>query len=151
MPGLEFYELRHRALQWMIDPPHDGGLGLDIQTAAHIAGHHDGGYLVCSTYSKLAEHRALTRTRRAIDAYQQRVHDLPPGPAGVAQPLISVARCNPIAPKSFVGFEQVWLAREEPAVARRGSLGSYRRYRQVQGSGRVSLSSTSSRRQLGER
>lgn len=44
-------ELRHRALQWMIDPPHDGGLGLDIQTAAHIAGHHDGGYLVCSTYS----------------------------------------------------------------------------------------------------
>lgn len=34
MPGLEFYELRHRAIQWMIDPPHDGGLGLDIQTAA---------------------------------------------------------------------------------------------------------------------
>jgi hypothetical protein len=59
MPGLEFYELRHRALQWMIDPPHDGGLGLDIQTAAHIAGHHDGGYLVCSTYSKLAEHGPL--------------------------------------------------------------------------------------------
>jgi hypothetical protein len=71
MPGLEFYELRHRALQWMIDPPHDGGLGLDIQTAAHIAGHHDGGYLVCSTCSKLAEHRALARTRRAINAYQQ--------------------------------------------------------------------------------
>lgn len=73
MPGLEFYELRHRALQWMIDPPHDGGLGLDIQTAANIAGHHDGGYLVCSTYSKLAEHRALARTRRAIDAYQPRI------------------------------------------------------------------------------
>jgi hypothetical protein len=52
MPGLEFYELRHRAIQWMIDPPHDGGLGLDIQSTAHIAGHHDGGYLVCSTYSK---------------------------------------------------------------------------------------------------
>lgn len=73
MPGLEFYELRHRAIQWMIDPPQDGGLGLDIQTAAHIAGHHDGGYLICSTYSKLAEHQALARTRRAIDAYQQRV------------------------------------------------------------------------------
>ncbi len=72
MPGLEFYELRHRAIQWMIDPPHDGGLGLDIQSAAHIAGHHDGGYLVRSTYSKLAEHRALARTRRAVDAYQQR-------------------------------------------------------------------------------
>ncbi len=73
MPALEFYELRHRALQWMIDPPDDGGLGLDIQTAAHIAGHRDGGYLICSTYSKLAEHRALARTRHAIDTYQQRV------------------------------------------------------------------------------
>ena len=72
MPGLEFYELRHRAIQWMIDPPHDGGLGLDIQTTAHIAGHRDGGYLVCSTYSKLAEHQALARAQRAIDAYQQR-------------------------------------------------------------------------------
>ena len=63
MPGLEFYELRHRAIQWMIDPPHDGGLGLDIQTAAHIAGHRDGGYLVCSTYSKLAEHRPPSPAR----------------------------------------------------------------------------------------
>ncbi len=72
MPGLEFYELRHRAIQWMIDPPHDGGLGLDIQSTAHIAGHRDGGYLVCSTYSKLAEHRAIARTRLALDAYQQR-------------------------------------------------------------------------------
>jgi hypothetical protein len=50
---------RHRAIQWMIDPPHDGGLGLDIHSTAHIAGHRDGGYLVCSTYSKLAERRAL--------------------------------------------------------------------------------------------
>jgi integrase len=48
MPGLEFYELRHRAIQWMIDPPHNDGLGLDIQTAAYIAGHQDGGYLVCA-------------------------------------------------------------------------------------------------------
>jgi len=87
MPGLEFYELRHRAIQWMIDPPNDGGLGLDIQTTAHIAGHHDGGYLVCSTYSKLAEHRALARTRRAMTADQQRVQapsHQPPGPARVA-------------------------------------------------------------------
>jgi len=87
MPGLEFYELRHRAIQWMIDPPHDGGLGLDIQTTAHIAGHRDGGHLVCSTYSKLAEHRALARTRRAMDAYQQCVRNHPheqPKPAIVA-------------------------------------------------------------------
>jgi integrase len=87
MPGLEFYELRHRAIQWMIDPPHDGGLGLDIQTTAHIAGHRDGGYLVCSTYTKLAQHRALARTRRAMDAYQQRAGTpsrQPPEPARVA-------------------------------------------------------------------
>jgi hypothetical protein len=72
MSGLEFYEMRHRAIQWMIDPPHDGGLGLDIQSTAHIAGHRDGGYLVCSTYSKLAEHRAIARTQRAINGNQQR-------------------------------------------------------------------------------
>jgi hypothetical protein len=76
MPGLEFYELRHRAIQWMIDPTHHGGLGLDIQTTAHIAGHRDGGYLVASTYTKLAEHRAIARTQRAINAYQQ--HELIP-------------------------------------------------------------------------
>jgi integrase len=73
MPGLEFYELRHRALQWMIDPLDDGGLGLDIQTAAQMAGHSDGGYLVCSTCTKLARHRARTRAQRAMEAYQQRL------------------------------------------------------------------------------
>jgi integrase len=72
MPGLEFYELRHRALQWMIDPTDNGGLGLDIQTAAQIAGHSDGGYLVCSTYTKLAEQQANARTRSAMDAYEHR-------------------------------------------------------------------------------
>jgi hypothetical protein len=77
---LTYSDFRHRAIQWMIDPPHDGGLGLDIQSTAHIAGHHDGGYLVCSTYSKLAEHRALARARRAMDAYQQRAQDPSPHP-----------------------------------------------------------------------
>jgi integrase len=71
MAGLEFYELRHRALQWMIDPPDDGGLGLDIQTAAKMAGHSDGGYLVCSTYTKLAQQQANTRARSAMDTYQR--------------------------------------------------------------------------------
>jgi integrase len=71
MPDLEFYELRHRALQWMIDPANDGGLGLDIQTTAKMAGHSDGGYLVCSTYTKLAQDRARTRARSAMNAYQQ--------------------------------------------------------------------------------
>jgi integrase len=77
MPGLEFYELRHRALQWMIDPPDNGGLGLDIQTAARMAGHSDGGYLVCSTYTKLSEHQAHTRAQSAMDTYQQHLESLP--------------------------------------------------------------------------
>ena len=77
MPGQEFYELRHRAIQWMIDPTDDGGLGLDIQTAAHMTGHSDGGYLIYSTYTKLAEHRAHARARRAMDAYQQRLQTPP--------------------------------------------------------------------------
>jgi integrase len=76
MPGLDFYDLRHRAIQWMIDPTDDGGLGLDIQTIAHLTGHSDGGYLICSTYTKLAEHRAQARVRRAMDAHRQR----PPSP-----------------------------------------------------------------------
>jgi integrase len=71
MPDLEFYELRHRALQWMIDPSDDGGLGLDIQTAAQIAGHSDGGYLLCSTYTKLSQQQVRARAQRAMDAYQK--------------------------------------------------------------------------------
>jgi integrase len=77
MPGLEFYELRHRALQWMIDPTDDGGLGLDIQTAAKMAGHSDGGYLVCSTYTKLAQQQANARARNAMDAYQHHLREQP--------------------------------------------------------------------------
>jgi integrase len=69
MPGQAFYELRHRAIQWMIDPVDDGGLGLDIQTVAHITGHNDGGYLICSTYTKLTQQRAQARTRAALSAY----------------------------------------------------------------------------------
>ncbi len=42
-------------VQWKIDPT-DGGLGLDIQTTAQMVGHSDGGYLVCSTYTKLSQH-----------------------------------------------------------------------------------------------
>jgi hypothetical protein len=45
MVSLEFYELKHRALQWMVDPVEDGGLGLDPATAAQMAGHDDGGWL----------------------------------------------------------------------------------------------------------
>jgi integrase len=73
MPGQDFYDLRHRAIQWMIDPADDGGLGLDIQTVAQMTGHSDGGYLICNTYTKLAKHRAHARAHRAMGAYHQRL------------------------------------------------------------------------------
>jgi len=66
LPGQAFYDLRHRAIQWMTDPTNDGGLGLDIQTVAHMTGHSDGGYLVCTTYTKLAEYRLCSRNIGAI-------------------------------------------------------------------------------------
>jgi integrase len=72
MPALEFYELKHRALQWMVDPVEDGGLGLDHQTAAAMAGHDDGGWLISNVYTKLAERRARERAKRAMHAYRQR-------------------------------------------------------------------------------
>jgi integrase len=72
MPGQEFYELKHRAIQWMVDPIEDGGLGLDPATAAEMVGHDDGGYLISTVYTKLAQRRAIARAQRAMDAYQQR-------------------------------------------------------------------------------
>jgi integrase len=72
MPNLEFYELKHRALQWMVDPIEDGGLGLNPATAALMAGHDDGGWLIANVYTKLAEHRAKERAKRAMRAYADR-------------------------------------------------------------------------------
>jgi hypothetical protein len=47
MPDQQFYELKHRAIQWMIDPVAGGGLGgLGPATVAEIIGHDDGGYLI---------------------------------------------------------------------------------------------------------
>jgi hypothetical protein len=73
MPAQEFYELRHRAIQWMIDPVNDGGLGLDPQTVATMVGHRDGGYLISTVYTKLSQHRARARAQTAMNAYQQRL------------------------------------------------------------------------------
>jgi hypothetical protein len=67
----EFYELKYRAIQWMIDPTDDGGLGLDPPTVAQMVGHNDGGYLIATAYTKLAQHRALTRALRTMNTYQQ--------------------------------------------------------------------------------
>jgi integrase len=75
MPDQEFYELKHRAIQWMVDPVEDGGLGLDPPTVAAMVGHDDGGYLIATVYTKLAERRALARAQRAMDAYQHRRPD----------------------------------------------------------------------------
>lgn len=72
MPGQDFYELKHRAIQWMVDPVEDGGLGLDPATAAEMVGHDDGGFLVATVYTKLVQRRAIGRAQRAMDAYQQR-------------------------------------------------------------------------------
>jgi integrase len=72
MPDQDFYELKHRAIQWMVDPVEDGGLGLDPATAAAMVGHGDGGYLIATVYTKLAQRRALARAQKAMDAYQER-------------------------------------------------------------------------------
>lgn len=72
MPAQEFYELKHRAIQWMVDPVEDGGLGLDPATVAEIVGHDDGGYLIATVYTKLGRRRALERAQRAMDDYKQR-------------------------------------------------------------------------------
>jgi integrase len=78
MPGQEFYELKHRAIQWMVDPVEDGGLGLDAATVAEMVGHDDGGYLISTVYTKLAQRRALARAQRAIDIYRGRLAATPP-------------------------------------------------------------------------
>jgi integrase len=72
MPGQQFYELKHRAIQWMVDPVSDGGLGLDPATAAEMVGHDDGGYLIATVYTKLGQRRAIARAQRAMDEYRQR-------------------------------------------------------------------------------
>ncbi|MDE3133378.1 MAG: hypothetical protein KGL15_04870 [Acidobacteriota bacterium] len=73
MPAQDFYELKHRAIQWMIDPVADGGLGLDAATVAYMVGHDDGGHLISTVYTKLSERRAVDRAQRAMDAYQERL------------------------------------------------------------------------------
>jgi integrase len=72
MPDQEFYELKHRAIQWMIDPIEDGGLGLDPATVAEIVGHDDGGYLISTVYTKLGQRRAIARAQKAMGEYGER-------------------------------------------------------------------------------
>jgi hypothetical protein len=44
----------------VLDPVEDGGLGLDPPTVAQMVGHDDGGYLIATVYTKLAERRAYS-------------------------------------------------------------------------------------------
>jgi hypothetical protein len=72
MPEQEFYELKHRAITWFIDPVDEGGLGLDFATAAEMVGHDDGGFLIATVYTKLNKKRAVERAQKAMLAYEQR-------------------------------------------------------------------------------
>ena len=72
IPDQDFYELKHRAIQWMVDPIDDEGLGLDPATVAEMVGHDDGGYLISTVYTKLAQRRALERAQRAMSDYKER-------------------------------------------------------------------------------
>ncbi len=86
MLSLEFYELKHRALQWMVNPIEDGGLGLDAATAAEMAGHDDGGWLIANVYTKLAERRAKERAKHAMRDYAERHPGDARKPRAVARP-----------------------------------------------------------------
>ena len=65
-PGFEFYELKHRAITWMVTPGESGGLGLDVQTVALICGHQDAGATIVKHYLKLNERDAVARVRDAM-------------------------------------------------------------------------------------
>jgi hypothetical protein len=86
MPSLEFYELKHRALQWMVDPVEDGGLGLDPATAAEMAGHDDGGWRITNVYAKLVERRARECAKRAMADYAERHPSETRKPPAVTRP-----------------------------------------------------------------
>lgn len=65
MPGLPFYELKHRVITRMGTPaPH--GLGLDPRDIAHIVGHHDGGATIARHYLKLDQRQAVARFHTAL-------------------------------------------------------------------------------------
>ena len=127
MPKLEFYELKHRALQWMVDPIDDGGLGLDHATAAEMAGHEDGGWLIANVYTKLAERRAHERARRAMRDYAER-HPDQERPAAAARPRRATGQDARRAGATTVTISSV--PREQPPVTgwRAGGTLSRREY-----------------------
>jgi len=73
-PEFEFYELKHRAITWLITPRESGGLGVDLPTAAYIVGHQDGGITIAKHYLKLAENAAVDRVRKAMAIHEGEPH-----------------------------------------------------------------------------
>jgi len=64
MPGFNFYDLKHRAITWMVTaPPH--GLGLDPPTVAIIVGHQDAGATIAKHYLRLDQRQAIERALQA--------------------------------------------------------------------------------------
>jgi len=60
---LDFYELRHRAITYMVTPKPDG-LGMDPRDVAYQVGHQDGGRLIEEVYIHLNQEHARARLRR---------------------------------------------------------------------------------------
>jgi integrase len=67
-PDFEFYELKHRAITWMVTPP-PHGLGLSPVDVAEIVGHTDGGATIAKYYLKLAQKQVVERAQAAMTAW----------------------------------------------------------------------------------
>jgi hypothetical protein len=65
-PDFEFYEMKHYALNKLVTPKASGGLGIDLPTAAVIAGHTDGGITLAKYYLNLDQQEAVARVRQAM-------------------------------------------------------------------------------------
>lgn len=62
---VRWYDLKHRALTRMVTPKPDGA-GVDVQTAAVIAGHQDGGITLATHYLRMDERLAVARVAEAF-------------------------------------------------------------------------------------
>jgi integrase len=65
-PDFEFYELKHHAITMMVTPVESGGLGIDLPTAAEVAGHQDKGETIARFYLKLDQQEAARRVAEAM-------------------------------------------------------------------------------------
>lgn len=73
-PDFRFYDLKHRAITWMITPRESGGLGMDPATVALVVGHQDAGLTIAKHYLKLDELAAVARAHRAMQEHERGPH-----------------------------------------------------------------------------